>query len=198
MSYVTCRLSPRRSREEIIFYTRAMLTRQQKEQQVADLHNKLGKIKSLIFTDYSGVRVDELTKIRRNLKEQGIDYKVIKNRLFKIALNQRKIDIEKNLLERPLAAAFSYQDEVAPAKILSEAQKQTEALEILGGIYNDRYIDQKEVMKLAKLPGRDELLAKIAGSLNAPISGLVNVLAGNMRGLINVLSQYQLKSQDLQ
>ena len=170
-----------------------MLTRQQKEQQVADLQDKLGKIKSLIFTDYSGVRVDELTKIRQNLKEQGIDYKVIKNRLFKIALDQRKIDIEKNLLERPLAAAFSYQDEVAPAKILSEAQKQTEALDILGGIYNGRYIDQNEVMNLAKLPGREELLAKVVGSLNAPISGLVNVLAGNLRSLVNVLRQYQLK-----
>lgn len=177
-----------------------MLTRQQKEQQVADLQDKLRKIKSIIFTNYHGVKVEEISQIRNELRKEGIEYHIIKNRLFKIALTKADIkvdspDNQSSLFKQPLALAFSYNDEVIPAKILFKATEEIESLKIIGGIYEKHFISQDEIKKLAQLPRRNELLAKMIGSINAPLAGVVNVLAGNMRGLVSVLSQYQLKNK---
>jgi len=108
--------------------------------------------------------------------------------LLDVAFSKSKIDgIKIREIEGEIATVFGYEDEVAPAKILDEFKKSHESVELMGGVLEDRFIDAEKVKALAKLPSKPELYAKIVGSLNAPISGFVNVLAGNLRGLVTVL-----------
>lgn len=107
---------------------------------------------------------------------------------MKIALDKSDFkDVKLEKQSGPLAVAFGYEDEVAPAKLCWQFAKKNKALEITGGILEKDILTKEEIENLAKLPGKDELIAKVVGSIGAPISGFVNVLAGNLRGLVGVL-----------
>lgn len=164
-------------------------TRLQKEEQLAKLNDRFGSKKAVIV-DYQGLSVFEMEELRNKLEESGIEFGVIKNSLAKIALSNAKIEIEKEILTKPLAVAFS-DDEVTPSKEIKNYSEEHEKLEILGGIIDKEFVSTSTINSLALLPSREELYAKLVGSIATPISGLVNVMAGNIRGLINVLSQYQ-------
>jgi large subunit ribosomal protein L10 len=165
------------------------ITKQKKEEVVQNLVDKLTSAKSVVFTDYRGLTVEELNEVRNELRKEGIEYKVIKNTLFKIAAKEANMELELESAQgHPIAAAFGYQDEVVPAKVVNSYANKNEKLEILGGILEGKEINAIMVKSLAKLPGREELYAKIVGSLSSPLSGMVNVLNGNIRGLVNVLS----------
>ncbi len=110
-----------------------------------------------------------------------------KRNLLYIALKDKGIELTPEEIDGAVAVAYG-QDEVTPAKIISEFKKDHDQVEFYGGILENAYIDQAQVAQMATLPTKQELLAKVVGSLNAPVSGFVNVLAGNMRGLVNVLS----------
>lgn len=166
------------------------LNKDQKKEILDDLIVRLSSIKSLVFTDYQGLKVNEIQKLRRQLKEKNIDYKVIKTTLIKKALEKSGLKIDESIYSKPVALAFSSLDEVEPCKIIFDFTKEKEKLEILGAIVDNEFYDANMVKALAKMPGRDELYAKVVGSLNAPLSGLVNVLSGNLRGLVSVLRQY--------
>ncbi len=170
------------------------ITREKKESLVNDLVIKLEKSKSVIFTDYRGLTVEDIDTVRDELRKQNIEYKIIKNTLLKLAIQESSLDIEAKTLDgHPIAAAFSYIDEVAPAKITYDFSKKNEKLEILGGILEGAEINAFSVKSLAQIPGREELYSRIVGSLAAPMSGLLNVMSGNTRGLINVLNAYKEK-----
>jgi large subunit ribosomal protein L10 len=165
------------------------ITKQKKEELVADLASKLREAKSIVFTDYRGLTVEELNEVRNELRKQGIEYKVLKNTLFKIAAKEADLDIVlENAGGHPIAAAFGYLDEVAPAKVVNTYAGKNEKLEILGGVLEGKEINAIMVKSLAKMPSREELYGKLVGTLAAPMSGMVNVLQGNIRGLVNVLS----------
>jgi len=165
------------------------ITREKKETLVAALTEKIAGAKSVVFTDYSGLTVEELNEVRDKLREQGIEYKVIKNTLFKIAAKKAGLELDKDLiLNHPIAVAFAADDEVAPAKITYDYSKKNEKLAIVGGVLDGKQISDIMVKSLAQLPSREELYAKIVGSLASPMSGMVNVLSGNIRGLVNVLN----------
>lgn len=168
------------------------LSRKKKEEFIADIIDKLNRSKSVVFTDYRGLDVESINEVRNKLREQGVDYKVIKNSLFKRALNETNLKINVEEFENhPIAAAFSYKDEMIPAKVIYDYSKKNENLEILSGILEGKEVDAIAVKSLAKLPSREELYAKLVGSLVSPMRGLVNVLTGNMRGLVNVLNAYK-------
>jgi len=159
---------------------------------ISDLVEKLRKSKSVVFTDYRGLTVEDIDTIRNELREHNVDYKIIKNTLFKIAIKEAGLTINTDEFEgHPIAAAFSYGDEVAPARVTYQFSKKNENLEILGGILEGKEINAFSVKSLAVLPSREELYAKVVGSIAAPMSGLVNVMSGNLRGLINVLNAYK-------
>ncbi len=162
-------------------------SRETKEKLVADLSEGLDKAKSAVLVDYKGLKVKETEELRKNLRERSVDFRVVKNSLFKIVLKAKKIKIGDDILDRPLGLAIGYQDEVAPAKALNDFSKKHESLEMLGGILENEFIDHIKIKQLAILPSKDELRAKLLGTISAPMSGFVNVAAGNMRGLINVL-----------
>lgn len=167
------------------------LNKDQKKVILDDLKSRLASVKTVVFTDYQGLKVNDVQNLRRKLREKNIDYKVIKTTLIKKAMEEAGYKIDEDIYSKPVAIAISNKDEVEPSKLIFEFTKENEKLEILGAIVNSEFYNVSQVKALAKMPGRDELYAKVVGSLNAPLSGLVNVLNGNLRGLVSVLKQYQ-------
>ena len=164
-----------------------MQTRLQKEELVKSLAQKLKDSKAVVFSDFKGLAVKDMTVLRNELREKGIDFKVLKKTLISIALKDAGIEMDLKKMEGQIAIAVSQGDEVEAAKIIAKMAKVNENLKIAGGILGKKILSTEEVMALSKLPSKDELLAKLVGTLNAPVSGFVNVLAGNLRGLVQVL-----------
>ena len=162
---------------------------------VEEMKEKLQSAQGAVFVGFSGLTVADVTKLRRKFREGGVEYKVIKNTLTRIAADELALDA---ILEGPTALAFSAEDAVAPAKILKEFIKETktEALTVKAGLADGQVIDVAAVDALASLPSREELLAKLVGSMQAPISGLVNVLQGNIRNMVYVLDAVRAKKAE--
>ena len=170
-----------------------MLTKKQKAQIIDELADKIKRQQALVFTNITGVNVSEMQKLRRNLREAEIEYKVAKKTLINLALKKVKQDIDISNVEGSLGLAFSYSDPVSLAKIIFKFAKEHKNLKILGGIMENRFLTFKEVEALSMIPSREELLAKLLYSIKGPIAGLVNVLQGNLRNLIGVLNAIKSK-----
>ena len=166
-------------------------TRPQKEEILAKTQDRLQRAQSVVLVNVSGVKVDQVEKIRDDLFQHGLQLQIAKNNLLKIALSELSIEIPAELLDHSLGMIFAYDDQVAAAKSVAPFAKEIEALEIVGGLVDQKFVSSTEVQALAKLPSRDQLLGQLVGTLAAPLSGMVNVLAGNLRGLVQVLSQIQ-------
>ena len=164
-----------------------MLTKQQKQQLIEELADKLKRQKSLVFTDFRGLKVGELQDLRKKLKEAGAEYRVAKKTLIKLVLDKAKKKIDTSQFKDSMALAFGYQDPIMPAKVISKFAKEHKDLKILGGLMDDDFLTIDEVEELASIPSRDELLIKLIASLKSPISGFVNVLEGSIRNLIGIL-----------
>ena len=164
-------------------------TKLKKQEILRDLIAKTARSKSIVFTNFKGLTVHENEELREKLKENDSEYYVPKKTLLNLALKENKIeDVDTRKFSGSLAVIFGYNDEVASARIVDEFRKDhEEKIDFAGGILEDKFLNKDEIIALAKLPSKDELYAKIVGSLNAPVSGFVNVLAGNIRGFVNVL-----------
>lgn len=158
-----------------------------KQPVVQEIKGKLEASKGAVLTDYRGLNVGEVTELRNKLREAGVEYKVVKNTLARIAANEIGIEGLDGYLEGPTAIAYGIEDAVAPAKILSEFAKAHKNLEIKAGILEGKVIDLAGVKALADLPSREVLLAKLLGSMQSPLYGMANVLQGNLRNLVYVL-----------
>lgn len=164
-----------------------MLTKTQKQEIIEELTDKLKRQKSLIFTDFRGLKVGEMQDLRNKLRDSDIEYKVAKKTLIKLAIDKAKKVVDTNQFESSVALAFGYKDPITPAKVISAFTKEHKNLQILGGLMEDKFLTIEEVKELAKIPSRDELLVKLTCSLKSPISGFVNVLQGNIRNLVGIL-----------
>jgi large subunit ribosomal protein L10 len=158
-----------------------------KKQMVADLSAKLKNSAGGVLVNYQGITVEQDTKMRVELRNAGVEYFVFKNTLARLAVKDCGFDALIPVLEQMTAIAVSEKDPVAPAKILSSYADKIPTFNIKAGFVEGEVIDEQRVNYLATLPSKEELVAKVLGSLNAPISGLVNVLNGNLRGLACVL-----------
>jgi len=165
------------------------VARPEKEAVVKELTDKFSGAKSLVITDYLGLNVAEMTELRSKLREAGVEFKVVKNTLATIAANDVEMEEMTEYFSGPTAIAFGEDDAVSPAKVLVEFAKDHEVLEVKAGLLNGEIISKEKVESLAEIPSREELLAKAFASMKAPLSGLVNVLQGNIRGLVQVLNQ---------
>ena len=164
-------------------------TKEQKKKIIEDLTDELKEFKSLVFVDYKGLTVKDASDIKKLCKKQKVDYVVAKKTLIKLALEKAGIkDIDVKQLSGNIALVIGFEDEIAPAKIVGKFAKDHESLKMLGGIMESKFIDLNQVIALSKIPSKLELLSKLVGSINAPVSGFVNVLAGNLRGLVQVLN----------
>ncbi|KKP80255.1 MAG: 50S ribosomal protein L10 [Candidatus Moranbacteria bacterium RIFOXYA12_FULL_35_19] len=164
-----------------------MQTKLQKKEIVKDLAQKIKNSKAVVFSDFKGLSVKDMTILRSELREKNIDFKVLKKTLMTLALKDAGIEMDAKKMEGQIAVAVSSGDEVEASKIIAKMAKANENLKISGGILGKKILSKEEVMALSKLPSKEELLAKLVGTLNAPVSGFVNVLAGNLRGLVQVL-----------
>ena len=149
-----------------------------KKQIVLDVKEKMEKASGMIFYDYRGLTVAEVTDLRNKFREAGVEYHVIKNSMLKRAADMLEMEALDEYLVGPTAVAFGFEDPVAPAKVLVEFTKKLKKTEIKTGVLNGSIIDLDGIKNLAELPSRDELLAKLAGTLNAPITGFARSLSG--------------------
>ncbi len=164
-------------------------TKEQKKQIIKDLADKIKKSKSVVFVSFDKLAVKDNENLRNELRKEDSEYYVAKKTLMDLALKNSGIkDVQVKEFAGQTAVVFGYKDEVAPAKIVDKFKKDKEGkIEFVGGILENEFIDAATVSELAKLPSKHELYAKIIGSINAPISGFVNALAGNLRNLVYVL-----------
>lgn len=161
---------------------------QKKAEAIQVIKEKLETAKAVVLTDYRGLNVAQVTDLRKKLRDAGIEYKVLKNTLTGIAAKEVGIDESvENYLQGPTAIAFTYDDPVAAAKILAEFAKGNDKLQIKGGILDKKVISAEGVDALAKLPAREVLIAQVLAGMQAPISGLVNVLQGTIRNFVYVV-----------
>lgn len=156
---------------------------------VAELKEKLVAAKGVVLTSYSGLTVAQDTKLRSKLREAGVEYRVVKNTMTRIAAREAGIEGLEPYLEGTTAVAMSAEDAVAPAKVIAEFIKENklEALTVKAGMVEGKVIDADGVKALASLPSREVLIAKALGSMQAPISGFVNVLQGTIRNVVYAL-----------
>ncbi len=169
-------------------------TRAQKEQDLQELTDRLKAAKSVVFTDYRGTTVKDIDTFRKGLRKEGVVSKVYKVSLVKKAMEANGIDASALEYKTPVILSLSEEDEVAPARVIKNLSKDIKTVAILSGIFDGKFASREQVLVLADLPSKDELRAKLVGTINAPVSGFVNVLAGNLRGLVNVLNAIAQKS----
>jgi len=163
-------------------------TKQQKEQSVQTLTDGLKNAKSAVFANFQGLKVSESEELRGICRGKNVTYVANKKTLLKKALSDAGFDVDTKSFQGGIATVLGNEDEVAPAQIIANFAKNHEVVEIFGGILEGQFIDADKVKELSKLPSKHQLLGQLVGTLNAPISGFVNVLAGNIRGLVNVLN----------
>jgi len=164
-----------------------MLTKDQKKELVKNLSARIKDGKVVIFSDYAGTSVSKMKNLRDELRASNSSYKITKKKLIDLSLKEAGIEASVLDLEGQIGIAIGQGDEVSAAKILAKFAKENKNFKILRGILENKIISASEVMSLATLPSRDELLAKLVGSINAPVNGFVNALAGNLRNLVGVL-----------
>jgi len=172
------------------------LTKEKKQKVVKDLEEKIEKQKSMVFADFTGVKVKDLSELRKEMKNKDCEFKVAKKTLLKVAFDNKKIGVPQGL-EGEIAIGFGYKDPFVPFKILNDFSRKKEVLKILGAMMMSPsgsmdFFESEKAIAIAELPTKDELTAKMVWSLKSPLSGLVNVLQGNLRGLALVLSQIKV------
>jgi large subunit ribosomal protein L10 len=146
---------------------------------VQEIKEKFEKSQGIIFYDYRGLSVEEVTNLRNQFRAAGVEYHVIKNSMLKRAADILEIKGLDEYLTGPTAVAFGYSDPVAPAKVLTEfVKKLKKQTEIKSGLLNGKVITVAGIQSLADLPSREQLLAQLAGTLNAPITGFARSLSG--------------------
>lgn len=170
------------------------LTKEQKQKILKDLKEKIARQKSIVLVGFKGLEVTKMTELRKKMKEQDCEFKVAKKTLIQLALEKTSPEIGKKIKEfkKEIALGFGYEDEITPFKILGKFSKENKNLEILGGITHNQkpeFLEAEQAIILSELPTKEELLTRLLGSIQSPVLNFLNVLQGNIKGLINVLAK---------
>lgn len=167
-------------------------TRQQKELTLSVMNEKFNNSKSVVFARYMGLTVADVQELRNKLREDDSEMMVAKKSLIKRMLKEGGADDSiVDTMDSGVAVIFGFKDEVAPAKTVADFAKTHEVVSFYAGVLEGNSLSGDQVVALSKLPSKQELLAKMVGSLKSPISGFANVLAGNQRNFITVLTRIQ-------
>jgi len=157
---------------------------------VKELSDKIGKAKTLVFANYHGLTVNQISSLRQKVKEAGGELIVAKNTLLSRALVDSSLAThDSSLLNGPTATLFAYEDEIAPIKVVADIAKTLGFPKFKFGFFNRDFLDQQAVEELSRIPTKQTLQAKLVGSLSSPIYGIVSVLQANIRNLVSVLDQ---------
>lgn len=165
----------------------------QKQEAVEELVKKLRENPSGVLVNYEGITVEDDTKLRANLRKEGVHYKVIKNTLIEFAVKEIGLESLVDTLHGTTALAINTQSPTAAAKVLCEFASKNDKFTVKGGFIDGEALDENGVKALSKLPSKEVLVAMVLAGFNAPISGLVNVLNGNIRGLAVALDAIREK-----
>ncbi len=164
------------------------MNKQSKEALVAEFAEKLKEAKAAFLADYRGLDVAQANDLRNKLRETGVEYRVVKNTLLRLAAKDTDAACFDEYLSGPTAIAVANEDPVAPAKALVEFAKKNEAFELKVGMLDGKLLAVADIKALAELPSRDELLTKMLGSMSAPATNFVGVLAAVPRSFVQVLA----------
>ena len=159
-----------------------------KQQITENLHDRFARSAIIVVTNYLGLDVAAMNDLRRRLRAEAIEYQVVKNTLLVRAAADTEADLIKEYFKGPSAVAISYDDPVAPAKVLTQFAKENNKLEIKVGVLNGKVLDLNAVKELATLPSKEVMLAQFLAVLNAVPTSFVRVLAEVPRSLLNVLT----------
>jgi large subunit ribosomal protein L10 len=160
----------------------------EKKKIVDEMRDKFSKSAIAIVTDYKGLDVASINSLRKKLREAEVEYKVVKNTLLRRASESTDAALLQDYFKGPSAVAFSYDDPVGPAKVLSDFASKNNNLEIKAGVLNGKVLDFSEIKALAKLPSREVLLSQVLSAMNGVPTSLVSALNNVMGNLLNVLN----------
>ena len=169
--------------------------RAEKGTSIAEFREKLSGVRGAVLTDFRGLSVADITELRSLLRKSEVEYKVVKNTLAKLALKGTGLEGLAAYFEGPTAIAISRKDAVAASKVLTTWGKSRPTFTIKGGVVEGRVVGSAEIAELAAVPPREVLLARMAGALQAPITGLVRVLAAHLLGMACALDQVRQKKE---
>lgn len=172
------------------------ISREKKEQIVADLSDKLSRSKALIMTDFRGLDTGEMRELRNKLRETETGYHVVKNSLVKLAMKEAGLPWVESLFDGPTAIGFCYEDVPGPAKVLVDFGGANELLSIRGGMLGEEPLDAAQISELAALPSEEVLIAEVVARISAPLVGLVNVLSAPLQNLVHVLNARSAELQE--
>lgn len=167
-------------------------TKDQKKNVIDSLKQDMETQKSMVFIDFTGLKVKDMAELRSQLKEQGAKLTVAKKTLLETAAKDSKIDIDFKGMEGQIGAVFANEDEITPVKTLFAAVKSVEGLKVVGGYFENQEQGADYMKALSLIPSRQELLGNLVGTISNPMSGFVRVLNGNIKGLLialNAISQ---------
>ena len=164
------------------------LTREQKKKIVEDLKEKIAEQKAMVFVDFTGLKVKDLSDLRKKLKAANSELKVAKKTLLDLVFKKARLAVETKKIKGEVALILGYNDGLSLTKTVYQFAEINPNLKILGGFFEKEFREAEEIITLAQLPSREELLARLAGTIFAPASNFVNVLQGNIKGLIYALS----------
>ena len=170
-----------------------MMNKEQKKTYISEMENKFQNNEAVLVTHYQGLTMTQLDELRSQMREHGIQFKITKNRITKLALEKTKCKDLVNLFTGPTAVAFS-NDAIISARILSKFAKDNKNLKLLGGIMGEDVMDQEGVQKVANLPTLDEARAKIVGILATPASKFVSILLARSEKTSNLTPENSEKT----
>lgn len=172
-----------------------MSTKAFKQEKIEYFKSQIEKAKVAVVTNFSGLSVEEITKLRRALQKENADYTVTKNTLVKLAAKGTEFEALEPACKGPVALAFGFGDEVAAAKVCANFIKETKKGEILGAVLNGNLLSAEEAKALATLPSRDELYAKMLGCVNSPVTGIVGSVNAVMSSLVRAIDAVAKQKQ---
>ncbi len=166
-----------------------------KKQIVEDLHDRLKKAAIVILTDYKGLNVESVTKLRQQLREAGVEFKVVKNTFLRRASENTGAAVISEYYTGPSAIAFSYKDPAAPAKVLTKFAETNDKLEIRVAALDGRILNYEDIKALSQLPSREVLLSQVLSAMQAVPTSFVNVISAVPRSLVNVVQAIKDKKE---
>ena len=166
-----------------------MSTKAFKQEKIEAMKENFAKAKVAVVTEYRGLTVEEITKLRRALQKENSDYMVTKNTLAKVAAKGTQFEVLEEVLKGPVAIAFGYADEVAPAKVLKKFIKEAKKGQVIAAALDGKLLNAKETEVLADLPSKEELYAKMLGCINSPATGIAGAVNAVMSGLVRAMDQ---------
>lgn len=165
-----------------------MSTKAFKQEKISKIKEKIDKAQVAIVTEYRGMSVEEITKLRRSLQKEDGDYMVTKNTLTKIAVKDTAFEVLADVLTGPVAIAFGFKDPVSPAKAVSKFIKEAKKGEIIAAALDGKLLSASEAKALANLPSKEEIYAKMLGCINSPASGIANSVNAVMSQLTRAMA----------